>query len=179
MALPFKLQLVVVTEHDEQVSAEDLVVLNKALLLDVQRRSVSRQVAAFLAARTSCPSCVRRRGLKAHQTLLFRTLSEFLPVDAARNAASVRRDALSLGRRLELELGPEPDFPLAGCPGECASLPPPPAPITVGLDGGYLRAWDHKQTHFAAIVGESVPRDGPAKRFGFVQSHDPRRSSTR
>jgi hypothetical protein len=25
-----------------------------------------------------------------------------------------------------------------------------------------------------AIVGESVPRDGPTKRFGFVQSHDPK-----
>ena len=106
--------------------------------------------------------------------LTVKALSEFLPVDAALNASSVRRDALSVGRRLEMELGPEPDFPLAGCPGECASLPPPPTPITVGLDGGYLRDRDHKQTHFVAIVGESVPRDGPAKRFGFVQSHDPR-----
>jgi hypothetical protein len=50
-------------------------------------------------------------------------------------------------------------------------------PITVGIDGGYLRHWQHKQTHFVAIVGKSVPRDGPVKRFGFVQSHDlrPRR----
>ncbi len=53
------------------------------------------------------------------------------------------------------------------------SLPAPPAPITVGIDGGYLRHWERKQTHFVAIVGEAVPGDGPTKRFGFVQSHDP------
>lgn len=106
--------------------------------------------------------------------LTVKALSDFLPVDTDLNAASVRRDVLSVGRRIEMELGPEPDFPLAGCSGECASLSPPPEPITVSIDGGYLRDWDHKQTHFVAIVGESVPRDRPAKRFGFVQSHDPR-----
>jgi hypothetical protein len=71
--------------------------------------------------------------------LTVKALSDFLPVDAALNASSVRRDALSVGRRFEMELGPEPDFPLAGCLGECASPPPSPTPITVGLDGGYLR----------------------------------------
>jgi hypothetical protein len=29
-------------------------------------------------------------------------------------------------------------------------------------------------THFVAIVGEAAPAGGPAKRFGFVQSHDPK-----
>ena len=101
-------------------------------------------------------------------------LRDFLPVDAALNAMAVHRDTLRVARHLEAELGPEPVFPLAGCPDTCASLPVPPAPITVGIDGGYLRHWQHKQTHFVAIVGESVPRDGPAKRFGFVQGHDPK-----
>jgi hypothetical protein len=106
--------------------------------------------------------------------LTVKALQDLLPVDARLNAKSVRRDALSIARRLEAELGPEPVLPLAGCPADRASLPPPPEPITVGLDGGYLRHWAHKQTHFVAIVGEAVPRDGPAKRFGFVQRHDPR-----
>jgi Transposase IS116/IS110/IS902 family len=106
--------------------------------------------------------------------LTVKALQDFLPVDTRLNATSVRRDALSVARRLEMELGPEPRFPLAGCAAECASLPAPPAPITVGIDGGYLRHWVRKQTHFVAIVGESVPTDGPAKRFGFVQSHDPK-----
>src|ERR671933_1977794 len=106
--------------------------------------------------------------------LTVKALRDFLPVDAALNATSVRRDTLRVARRLEAELGPEPRFPLAGCPGDCAGLPRPPQPITVGIDGGYLRHWQHKQTHFVAIVGESVPSDGPAKRFGFVQNHDPK-----
>ena len=106
--------------------------------------------------------------------LTVKALRDFLPVDAALNAMSVRRDAQRVARRLEAELGPEPIFPLAGCSGECRGLPAPPPPITVGLDGGYLRHWEHKQTHFVAIVGQSIPRDGPTKRFGFVQSHDPK-----
>jgi hypothetical protein len=106
--------------------------------------------------------------------LTVNALRDFLPVDATLNAMSVRRGTLRVARRLEAELGPEPVFPLAGCPEDCASLPLPPEPITVGLDGGYLRSWEHKQTHFVAIVGECVPADGPTKRFGFVQSHDPK-----
>jgi len=97
-----------------------------------------------------------------------------LPVGTTLNASTVRRDTLQVARRLDAELGPEPIFPIAGCPDACSSLPAAPPPITVGLDGGYLRSWEHKQTHFVAIVGESVPRDGPTKRFGFVQGHDPK-----
>ncbi len=50
------------------------------------------------------------------------------------------------------------------------SCPRPPAPITVG----FLRHWERKQAHFVAIVGDAVPADRPAKRFGFVPSHDPK-----
>src|ERR687884_1763256 len=90
MALRFKLQLVVVTHDGEQVSVDELVVLDKdherpeqlgltlaeakALLLELQRQVLSRQVAAFLASRTPCPNCGRARGLKDHKTILFRTL---------------------------------------------------------------------------------------------------------
>jgi hypothetical protein len=72
--------------------------------------------------------------------LTVAALRDFLPVDARLNATSVRRDTLRVARRLEAELGPEPVFPLAGCPAECDGLPTPPPPITVGLDGGYLRS---------------------------------------
>jgi hypothetical protein len=106
--------------------------------------------------------------------LTVKALRDFLPIATRLNATSVRRDTLRVARRLEAELGPEPRFPPAGCPDACARLPAPPGPITVGIDGGYLRHWQHKQTSFVAIVGESVPRDGSIKRFGFVQSHDPK-----
>jgi hypothetical protein len=200
MALRFKLQLVVVTDDEQQVCVDEIVLLNKeherveqlglslaeakTLLLEVQRQILGRQIAAFLASRVACPSCGRARGIKDHKTISFRTLfgrlelasprlrrcpcqhtgpgstsplvdlvaerttpellyleskwaslvsygltvqalQDFLPVDARLNATSVRRRTLQVARRCEAELGPEPRFPLAGCPSACASLPTP------------------------------------------------------
>jgi hypothetical protein len=89
MALHFKLQLVVATDDDKQVSVDELVVLSKdyerlehlgltlaeakALLVELQHQILSRQLAAFLASRTPCPSCGRTRGIKDHKTIVFRT----------------------------------------------------------------------------------------------------------
>src|SRR5919202_2382401 len=180
-----QLQLVVVNKDHERLEQVGLTLAEaKALLLELQRQVLRRQMAAFLAPRTACPSCGRRRGSKDHKTILFRTLfgklaldslrlrrcpcqqsgqastsplvellpehtapellyleskwaslvsygltvtalQDFLPVDTRLNAKSVRRDTLSIARRLEAELGHEPVFPLAGWLGYCASLPPP------------------------------------------------------
>ena len=89
MTLRFKLQLVAMAD-DELVSVEDVVVLNKdherleqlgltlaeakALLLELQRQVLTRQIAAFLTSRTPCPTCGRSRGIKDHKTIAFRTL---------------------------------------------------------------------------------------------------------
>ena len=51
-------------------------------------------------------------------------------------------------------------------------LPRPDLPITVGLDGGYVRNWDNKKKHFEVIAGKSVPDEKEAKYFGFVQTYD-------
>src|SRR5919199_1770920 len=48
--------------------------------------------------------------------------------------------------------------------------PPPHQPTHSGGSAGAPGGG----AHFAAIVGESLPTNGPAKRFGFVQSHDPK-----
>jgi hypothetical protein len=185
MALRFKLQLVVV-DDDEQVSVDDLRTLfGKLELVSPRRRrcpcqhsgQASMSPLVELLPEHTAPELVYLETKWASLVsygLTVKALQDFLPVDTRLNAMSVRRDTLSVARRLEVELGPEPVFPLAGCPGECAGLPAPPAPITVGIDGGYLRHWQRKQTHFVAIVGELVPTDGPAKRFGFVHSHDPK-----
>ena len=90
MALHFKVQLVAVAEEGQQIPVEDLIVLGKdherpeqlgltlaeakALLLELQRQVLSRQIAAFLASRTPCPACGRSRGVKDHKTIVFRTL---------------------------------------------------------------------------------------------------------
>src|SRR5437867_10279646 len=90
MPLRFKLQLVAVADDDEQVSIDDVAVLNKdcerlehlglslaeakTLLLQLQHQILTRQIAAFLAARVACPTCGRARGIKDHKTITFRTL---------------------------------------------------------------------------------------------------------
>jgi len=51
-------------------------------------------------------------------------------------------------------------------------LPKPSAPISVGIDGGYVRHWDNKKTNFEVIVGKSMPEEGVSKCFGLVQSYD-------
>jgi hypothetical protein len=45
-------------------------------------------------------------------------------------------------------------------------------PITVGIDGGYVRHWDNKKTNFEVIVGKSLPEDSSGKCFGFVPAYD-------
>ena len=59
-----------------------------------------------------------------------------------------------------------------------AALPIPDGPLTVGIDGGYVRDWEAKKRNVAVIVGKSilaftrdVDEDTPSsKRFGFVQT---------
>jgi hypothetical protein len=106
--------------------------------------------------------------------LTVEALRDFLPMDAKLSATSVRRNTLRVARRCESDLHTQ----------EEAVSPPPRSghdvPGVVGIDGGYLRHWAHKHTHFVAIVGKSVPTGGEAKCFGFVQSQDtwPRRRLT-
>jgi hypothetical protein len=67
-----------------------------------------------------------------------------------------------------------------GCPADWETLPIPDGPITVGIDGGYVRNWEEKQQHFEVIVGKSIlafrrndEEDiASSKCFGFVQTLD-------
>ena len=62
-----------------------------------------------------------------------------------------------------------------GCQAEWEELPRPDLPLTVGLDGGYVhssRQRSRKDGWFEVIAGKSIPTDGPAKCFGFVQTYD-------
>jgi hypothetical protein len=51
-------------------------------------------------------------------------------------------------------------------------LPHPQPPLTVGVDGCYVRQWEDKKAHFEVIVGKSMAEDGPSRCFGFVQTYD-------
>ncbi|SJM91714.1 conserved hypothetical protein [Crenothrix polyspora] len=77
-------------------------------------------------------------------------------------------------RRSEASLGEERFTYIDGCPRDWGALPLPSAPLNVGIDGGYVRNWNDKKTHFEVIVGKSIPDDdaGGGKCFGLVQSFD-------
>src|SRR5262249_224912 len=84
----------------------------------------------------------------------------------------VQNHTLAAAQRCEEELGEE----LVGCedkyPKDGSLSSRLGEPIAVGLDGGYVRAWEQKQRHFEVIVGKAVPANQPAKCFGFVQTYD-------
>jgi hypothetical protein len=69
---------------------------------------------------------------------------------------------------------------IAGCPRDWGHLPIPDGPLTVGIDGGYVRDWAEKQRQFEVIVGKSIlaftredAEDVPSSKcFGFVQTFD-------
>lgn len=112
-------------------------------------------------------------------------LKEVLPVGDAVNQETVRTHLYATAERIEQELGDERQLNLfEGSEEDWEEQPLPDGPITVGIDGGYVRA-THKQGWFEVIAGKSVVAfrrndEGEvpsAKCFGFVQTYDekPRR----
>ncbi len=107
-------------------------------------------------------------------------LKEVLPVSGSTNHEMVREHLQAVAERIEAELGEErqPD-PVK--PEVDPELHLPDGPMTVGLDGGYVRA-AHKEGCFEVIAGRSVvafrrtEEDAvpPPKCFGFVQTYDPK-----
>ena len=116
--------------------------------------------------------------------LTVKLLAEILPLGRTLHPAEARRHVHGVAGRLESELGPEQTFGETGPdqrevqPGPDPLGPEPPRtgpPLIVGIDGGYVhRAHQHSRRAgwFEVIVGKAVPVDGPAKCFGFVQTHD-------
>jgi len=83
-------------------------------------------------------------------------LFEVLPVDDGTNHETIRRHLQAIAQRLEEELGEERQLNLfAGEETENEEQAPPDGPITVGVDGGYVRA-AHKEGFFEVIAGRSV-----------------------
>jgi hypothetical protein len=104
--------------------------------------------------------------------LAAQMLGDVLPTDTHFRATSVRNHLQRVAKRAEAGLGGEQFSFIDGCPREWNALPRPSAPLTVGIDGGYVRQWDNKKTHFEVIVGKSIPEEGAGKCFGLVQSYD-------
>jgi hypothetical protein len=88
--------------------------------------------------------------------LTAQALKDFLSVDATLNATTVQNHTLTIAQRCEDELGEEQWAFVEGCLADWGRLPIPDGPITVGIDGGYVRDWDEKKGHFEVIVGKSI-----------------------
>ena len=111
-------------------------------------------------------------------------LHDVLPVNEKLNAVTLRNHLFEVAERMEQELGEGHPSLIEGCEQDGEQLPIPDGPLTVGFDGGFVRA-RHKRGCFAMIAGKSVlefKRDDPAaeksqKCFSFVQTYDskPRR----
>jgi hypothetical protein len=113
--------------------------------------------------------------------LTVKAFKDFLPLDATLAINTVRHDTLKVAERLEAELGEEQWSFIDGSPRDWAKLPIPDGPITVRLDGVYVRSWEAKKKNSEVIVGKrtlAFKRDDEkeatpsSKRFGFVQTGD-------
>jgi hypothetical protein len=108
-------------------------------------------------------------------------LTELLPLEEQLNAMTIRNHLLAVAKRSEAELGTEQVSFIEGCPRDWAKMPIPNGPLTVGIDGGFVRA-QQGEGWFEVIAGKSVLqfRRGEAgenkssKCFGFVQTYDDR-----
>jgi hypothetical protein len=95
--------------------------------------------------------------------LTAKLLAEVLPTGANINVAGVYRNLQRVGQFIE------------GCQRDWDALPPPGPPLTVGLDGGFIHAKDQKsrgEGWFEVIAGKSMPEEGAAKCFAYVQTYD-------
>ena len=104
-------------------------------------------------------------------------LAELLPLDEQLNAATIRNHTQQMAQRIDAELGDEWFMFIDCCERDIAALPGPDMPLTMGIDGGYVRAVksqsDPKQPHhFEVITGKNIADDGLSKCFGLVNSYD-------
>ena len=110
-------------------------------------------------------------------------LQEVLPVGETTNHETVREHLQAVAERIEGELEKNRD-PVSSRLQSAEPNKLPDGPMTVGIDGGYVRG-AHKQGCFEVIAGRSVvafrrAETDPvytAECFGFVQTYDekPRR----
>ncbi len=103
-------------------------------------------------------------------------LKDVLPIHTTLHASTVRNHLQATAKRQDKLVQAQPDY-LEGCPREWGHLPKPDKPLTMGIDGGYVRDWHQKHTNFEVIVGKSFSTTHASKRLGFVQTleDNPRR----
>ena len=87
--------------------------------------------------------------------LTVNALKDFLPLDVTLDVKTVRHDTLKVAERCEAALGEEQWSFITGCPRDWGNLPIPDGPITVGIDGGYVRDWEAKRATSKSLSGRA------------------------
>ena len=78
------------------------------------------------------------------------------PISEPLQPVTIRNHVLKLAERLEDELGEEHASFIEGCPRDWGELSIPDGPLTVGIDGGYVKAQGMEQGVFEVIAGKSI-----------------------
>jgi hypothetical protein len=107
-------------------------------------------------------------------------LQEVLPIDDTLAPCTIREHVFTVAERLEQQLGEEQWSFIDSCPAEWSRLPIPNGPLTVGLDGGYVRAQGTRgwfeviagKSLLAFTRGEESEEPVSSKCFAFVQTFD-------
>jgi hypothetical protein len=112
--------------------------------------------------------------------LTVKLLQDVLPLEEPLEAVTIRNHVFKLAQRLEDALDDEQVSFIDGCPRDWEALPIPDGPLTVGIDGGYVKA-QGEQGSFEVIAGRSLlafhreeEAEAPvsSKCFAFVQTYD-------
>ena len=88
--------------------------------------------------------------------MTVKMLEDVLPMGERLQPVTIRHHVLKLAERLEAELGEEQVFFIEGCPRDWGELPIPDGPLTIGIDGGYVKAQGMEQGVFEVIAGKSI-----------------------
>jgi hypothetical protein len=142
-----------------------------------QGRSSVSPLAELLTERTAPELCYLETKWAAliSYGMAARVLTDVLPLYHALHPMTLVRQVTQVAERSDAELGDEQGAFIEGCPRDWANLPRPDGPLTVGIDGGYVHARDatgRADGWFEVIVGKSLPAEGHAKCFSFVQQYD-------
>jgi len=98
-------------------------------------------------------------------------LNDVLPIGDDIGKGAVHANLARIVQRLDAEIGDEYKSVIQETAAPAEPAPDAPAPLAVGIDGGYVHACNGTRRNgwFEVIVGKSVPHDGESKVFGFVQ----------
>jgi hypothetical protein len=107
-------------------------------------------------------------------------LQDVLPIDDTLAPCTIREHVFTVAERLEQQLGEEQWSFIDSCPAEWSRLPIPNGPLTVGIDGGYIRAQGTRgsfeviagKSLLAFMRGEESEEPVSSKCFAFVQTYD-------